>query len=51
MGPDPIAKYRFRCSITGMIGRPSVLIFALLLLIALIGVAYALGYVSGRLLI
>ncbi len=34
-----------------MIGRPSVLIFALLLLLALIGVAYALGYVSGRLLI
>jgi hypothetical protein len=33
-----------------VIGKPSVVLFALLLLVALIGVAYAIGYVAGRLI-
>jgi hypothetical protein len=32
-------------------GRPSVLIFAVLLLVGMIALAFALGYVFGRLLV
>jgi|688.fasta_scaffold121706_3 hypothetical protein len=34
-----------------MRGRPSVLIFAILILAGMIAVGYALGYVFGRLLV
>ena len=34
-----------------MSGRPSVLIFAALILIGMIAIAYALGYVFGRILV
>jgi hypothetical protein len=34
-----------------VIGRPSVLLFAILLLIAIVAAAYAIGYLFGRLLL
>ena len=50
----PIVHQRRRgalpCSIHNVIGKPSVVLFAVLLLAALIGAAYASGYVAGRLI-
>lgn len=47
----PAAPQRRRGSIRPVSGRPSVLIFALLILAGMIALAYVLGYVFGRLLV